>query len=114
MRSFPRFVRVFIAGSFLLLSACASQPPASAPQLVVMVSIDQLRADRLDPELPGGLGRLAREGFVYTNATLDHGLTNTCPGHVVMSSGLNPGKTGIPGNSSVSYTHLTLPTILRV
>ena len=103
MRSFPRFIRVFIIGSFLLLSACASQPPASAPQLVVMVSIDQLRADRLDPELPGGLGRLAREGFVYTNATLDHGLTNTCPGHVVMSSGLNPGKTGIPGNSYIDH-----------
>ena len=68
-----------------------------------MISVDQLRADRLDDSLPGGLGRLAREGYVYTEATLDHGLTNTCPGHIVMSTGLNPGRTGIPGNSYIDH-----------
>ena len=41
---------------------------------VLVVSIDQLRGDRLDPELPGGLGRLAREGRVYRDAVLDHAI----------------------------------------
>jgi len=103
MSLFSRFISVLIIFPVLLLTACSTHSPSPEPQLVVMVSIDQLRADRLDPELPGGLGRLAREGFVFTNATLDHGLTNTCPGHVVMSSGRNPGKTGIPGNSYIDH-----------
>ena len=62
-----------------------------------------MRPDRLSDELPGGLGRLMREGFVYGNATLDHGLTNTCPGHIVMSTGLNPSNTGIPSNSYIDH-----------
>ena len=34
--------------------------PASAPGLVLLLAIDQLRPDRLSPEQPGGLGRLQR------------------------------------------------------
>ena len=76
---------------------------AEQPALVVIVGVDQLRPDRLNRELPGGLGRLMREGYVYTRATLDHGLTSTCPGHVVISTGVNPGRAGIPDNSYIDH-----------
>lgn len=72
------------------------------PSLVVMIAIDQLRRDRLTGSFKGGLGRLFKEGRVFTEATLDHGITNTCPGHSVMLTGMNPGKAGIPGNTYVN------------
>jgi hypothetical protein len=79
------------------------KPSLDKPSLVVILAVDQLRADRLTADLPGGLGRLVREGYVFEQATLDHGLTNTCPGHVVMSTGMNPTKTGIPGNNYIDH-----------
>lgn len=81
----------------------ASGTTAAEPRLVVIIGVDQLRPDRLSPDMPGGIGRLLREGFVFSDATLDHGLTNTCPGHIVMSTGVNPGKAGIPGNSYIDH-----------
>ncbi|MGI9323059.1 MAG: alkaline phosphatase family protein, partial [Pseudomonadales bacterium] len=74
---------------------------ALQPKLILLLAVDQLRADRLTDKLPGGLGRLVREGFVYDNATLNHAMTSTCPGHVVMTTGVNPSKAGIAGNSYV-------------
>ncbi len=87
--------------------ALAAAPAASAgpapsaepePRLVLVLAIDQLRRDRLDPALPGGLGRLAREGRVYTNGVLDHARTETCPGHASIATGRHPGPAGVPGN----------------
>lgn len=72
--------------------------PETEPALVVMIAVDQLRRDRLDPTLPGGLGRLAREGRVFSEALLDHGMTETCPGHATMLTGRHPGAAGLPGN----------------
>lgn len=85
--------------------APATAPGASAqagpPRLVLLLVVDQLRADRLDPALPGGLGRLAREGRVFVDALLDHADTETCPGHVAAATGRHPGPAGIPGNRFV-------------
>ncbi len=75
------------------------QPEREAPALVLVLVIDQLRPDRLSAELPGGLGQLAREGRVYTEASLDHAITETCPGHAVVLTGRHPGSLGVPGNS---------------
>ena len=72
------------------------------PRLVILLAVDQLRRDRLVDSLPGGLGQLLREGRVYRDAALNHGLTNTCPGHVVMLTGVNPGKAGVVGNSFIN------------
>jgi hypothetical protein len=69
--------------------------------LIVLLAIDQLRPDRLTEELPGGLGRLLREGRVFSDASLAHAHTETCPGHVTMLSGRHPGPSGIPGNAFV-------------
>ena len=80
----------------------------SKPALVLLIAIDQLRNDRIDASLPGGLGKLAREGKMYTDASLDHGLTSTCPGHAVIMTGVNPSKAGIPGNYYIDTASWTL------
>lgn len=76
----------------------AAAPGDERPALVVLLVVDQLTRARLDPALPGGLGRLLREGRVHVDATLAHGITETCPGHAAIATGLHPGHAGIPGN----------------
>jgi predicted AlkP superfamily pyrophosphatase or phosphodiesterase len=81
------------------LSLVAAPPPR--PKLVVVISIDQFSADllaRCGKDLPGGLGRLRREGVWFTDAYQAHGITETGPGHSVLLSGRYPGHTGIPEN----------------
>ncbi|MDH3686275.1 MAG: alkaline phosphatase family protein [Myxococcales bacterium] len=92
----------------LAVGATAESPVADpaaaapdAPRLVVVLAIDQLRADRLTEQSQAGLGRLVREGRVYENAALEHALTETCPGHVTMSTGRHPAAAGIPANTLV-------------
>lgn len=85
-------------------SAIAQRVPPSgrAPNLVVFIAVDQMRADyfeRFLPQLSGGLGRLYRGGAVFTNAYQDHAITETAPGHSVMLSGRFPAHTGIVTNS---------------
>jgi predicted AlkP superfamily pyrophosphatase or phosphodiesterase len=86
-------------GLALLLPRCAQGE--EPPRLVLLLSVDQLRRDRIDSELPGGLGLLAREGRLYTEAVLDHAMTETCAGHATMLTGRHPGPAGVPGNRFV-------------
>lgn len=72
-----------------------------APKLLVVISVDQLSAEliqRWGPELPGGLGRLYREGCNFLAAYHDHGVTETGPGHAVLLTGRHPRHTGIVAN----------------
>ncbi|HTF34539.1 MAG TPA: alkaline phosphatase family protein [Myxococcota bacterium] len=71
------------------------------PRLVLLLAVDQLRPDRLSTALPGGLGRLMREGRVFADAALEHADTETCPGHTTMLTGRHPGPAGIPSNEFV-------------
>ena len=85
--------------ALLTLSLVATPPPR--PKLVVVISIDQFSADllaRCGKNLPGGLGRLEREGVWFTDAYQAHGITETGPGHSVLLSGRYPSHTGIPEN----------------
>ena len=82
-----------------LVPALVAAPPR--PKLVVVISIDQFSADlmaRCAKDLPGGLGRLQREGVWFTDAYQAHGVTETAPGHSVLLSGRYPMHTGIPEN----------------
>lgn len=76
-------------------------PAAGPPRLVLVVAVDQLRRDRVGAELPGGLGRLVREGASFPEAALAHAVTETCPGHATLLTGLVPARTGVPSNSFV-------------
>jgi len=83
-----------------LAMALAAAPPAR-PKLVVVVSVDQLSAElmsRWAKDLPGGLGRLWRDGAVFQDAYHDHAATETGPGHSVLLTGRHPWHTGIPAN----------------
>jgi predicted AlkP superfamily pyrophosphatase or phosphodiesterase len=83
-------------------AAPASSPGPVRPRLAVLLVIDQLRPDALDAaSLPGGLGRLVRDGRVFSAAAHDHGLTETCPGHVALGTGRHPGPAGIPSNEYI-------------
>jgi hypothetical protein len=92
--------------SLLVLVACASvaraqnAATAARPRLVVLIAIDQFRADYLERfgALPGGLGRLSRGGAWFTNAHHDHAITETAPGHATLLSGRFPRSTGIMMN----------------
>lgn len=89
---------IFAAGVALWTGGAVASTEAETPRLVLVIAIDQLRLDRLDAALPGGLGRLAREGRVYTEGTLDHANSATCPGHTSIVAGRHPGPSGVPGN----------------
>jgi predicted AlkP superfamily pyrophosphatase or phosphodiesterase len=73
------------------------------PRLVVLLVIDQMRAEflpRLLPWLPGGgFRRLWDEGAVYRNCRIPYAATLTGPGHATLSTGANPWLHGIVGNA---------------
>lgn len=71
---------------------------STTPSLVVLITIDQFRADYLDRypgQLTGGLARLAKQGARFDNAHHDHAITETAPGHATLLSGRFPRSTGI-------------------
>ena len=74
---------------------------AAKPTLVVMVLVDQLRADILDNYgdlFTGGFKRLRDNGYSYVNATHDHAATETAPGHATLATGTYPSRHGIVSN----------------
>lgn len=82
--------------------ACFAQAPK--PKLVVIVVIDQFRADylsRFRTDYTGGLDRMLREGANYTNAHYEHVPTVTAVGHSIIASGAMPAVSGIVSNSWV-------------
>jgi predicted AlkP superfamily pyrophosphatase or phosphodiesterase len=105
-----RFVR--FASAVLLLpllgrAVRAEEPQvAPPPRLVVLVVVDQLRADFLDRfgarlrtyGANDGFRRLAREGAHFTDCRLDHAGTFTGPGHATIATGAQPSAHGIVGN----------------
>ncbi len=85
-------------------SATRAEPaavPRPRPTLVVVVTVDQCRADYLErwrSQLTGGLAWLLDHGAVFTDAYQDHAMTETAPGHATILSGRNPHSTGIVRN----------------
>ncbi len=75
--------------------------PLDSPRLVILISIDQMRADyfeRFEKEFTGGLRRLYREGRVYTQADLNYASSETGPGHATLATGSYPRTHGILAN----------------
>ena len=92
----------------VVLLGCRSLDDASQtePTLAIILVVDQLRADlldRYDPLFVGGLRRLRDEGYRFTNATHDHAMTATAPGHATLATGVYPSRHGIVGNSWQEY-----------
>lgn len=92
----------------LLLAVSAFAAPVK-PRLVVLISIDQFRADYLarfsdlflpveGPQGVGGFRWLMERGAYHTDAHHDHYPLFTGPGHSIHFTGAPPYKTGIVGN----------------
>jgi len=97
------FLPLFLALTLLLPPTRANDDQTrKRPNLLIVISVDMLSADimeRYGRNLPGGLGRLQREGVVFENAYHEHAFTETGPGHSVLLSGRHPASTGITENS---------------
>ena len=93
-------VSVWVAAAIAAAHGLAGPARAAEPpiRLVLVIAVDQLRPDRIDESLPGGFGRLVREGRFFVDAALEHGMTETCPGHATMLTGHHPAAAGISAN----------------
>jgi len=83
--------------------ATASPPPATTtPRLVVLISIDQFRAnyiERYQSQWTRGLHRLVTTGAFYPLAAYPYAVTKTCAGHSTISTGTFPWTHGMIDNA---------------
>jgi predicted AlkP superfamily pyrophosphatase or phosphodiesterase len=106
---FSELLAIFAA---LALPAVAQvAPPAASskvaktparPKLVVLLVVDQMRADYVDKfrdHWTGGLKRLIVEGAWFRDAAYPYAATETCVGHSTISTGAFPSTHGMVGNS---------------
>lgn len=84
--------------------SASGTPPAAdqdGPRLVVLLVVDQLRADlldRYDDLFTGGFRRLRDGGFRFTGGAHDHAGTETAPGHATLATGVVPARHGVVAN----------------
>lgn len=82
--------------------AHATRPPSAGVTLVVLIAVDQMRADylsRFASQWTGGFARIYRGGTVFEHGEQDHAATETAPGHSTMLSGRYPTHTGVALNA---------------
>jgi predicted AlkP superfamily pyrophosphatase or phosphodiesterase len=75
--------------------------PAQTPRLVVILVVDQLRADyvpQYGDHWTRGLRRLLDTGASFPLAAYPYALTVTCAGHATISTGMLPSRHGMIGN----------------
>ncbi|HYN07423.1 MAG TPA: alkaline phosphatase family protein [Vicinamibacterales bacterium] len=102
------------AGSTPAVTAAnQTQTRADPPRLVVLVVVDQFRADY--PQMYGqqwkhGLRRLFDRGAVFRHAAYQYGGSVTCPGHSTIGTGTLPFVHGMISNNW--YDRATRRTIL--
>src|SRR5215470_4684156 len=86
--------------AFLLCAA--GLRAAEKPSLVVVISVDQMRADYLERFRPyfgkDGFNRFLEGGAVFTQAHHRHSYTETAPGHAAIGTGLDPRHNGVLSN----------------
>lgn len=95
-----------VAATLPVAAPGQASPRHERPSLLVLIAVDQMTPvyfDRYAVEFTGGLGRLYRNGVVFTDARQDHAITETAPGHSTLLSGRPPASTGIVSN------HLGVP-----
>jgi predicted AlkP superfamily pyrophosphatase or phosphodiesterase len=98
------FLLVGVGGNRWLLAAeTTPADEVAAPRLVVVLVIDQLRADYLvrfrDRFGPDGFNRLLREGANFVSCFYPYAHTVTGAGHATLATGTTPDRHGIAGNA---------------
>ena len=75
---------------------------AARPKLVVVIVIDQMRADYIEKfrgQWTGGLKRLVEQGAWFREAAYPYAATETCVGHATISTGALPATSGMVANA---------------
>lgn len=80
----------------------AGHGASTGPRLVLVLVLDQFRADYLDRFLPrfgqDGFKRLLRDGTYFTGCAYPYAFTETAPGHATIATGTTPDRHGIVAN----------------
>jgi predicted AlkP superfamily pyrophosphatase or phosphodiesterase len=102
-------IALVVAGSFAAQTPASPQAsrPANAPKLIVVLVLDQFRADYIDlygRQWTKGLRRLVDRGAVFTQAAYPYATTLTCAGHATMATGAFPAVHGMSGNDFYDRT----------
>ncbi|NOY07099.1 MAG: alkaline phosphatase family protein [Chlorobi bacterium] len=101
--SLSRRITVLFLTLFIWAVAVSAQHERNGVKLVVVIAIDQFRADYLTrfakSYSDSGFKLLMRRGAWFTNARFEHANTSTAPGHATISTGCYAGNSGIVGNS---------------
>ena len=84
---------------------------ATAPRAIVLVTIDTLRADRLNSQAMPALSRFAAGGLRFDHARTTAPLT--LPAHTSILTGLLPPAHGVRENGATTPGHPTIATLLR-
>jgi predicted AlkP superfamily pyrophosphatase or phosphodiesterase len=82
--------------------ATKSAKSPAKPKLVVLLVVDQMRADYVDKfrfQWSGGLKRLVEEGAWFRDAAYPYAATETCVGHATISTGAFPATHGMVANA---------------
>jgi predicted AlkP superfamily pyrophosphatase or phosphodiesterase len=106
-----RTIAVFLLLALVILFSpianAQSKPPSALmspakPKLVVLLVVDQMRADYVEKFLTqwtGGLKRLVEEGAWFRDAAYPYAATETCVGHSTISTGAFPATHGMVANA---------------
>jgi len=95
------FIAVLFTSLLLPVFASAAKSEPSDIRLVVVLVVDQFRADYLERYrggLSAGLERLAEKGVIFAQGYHAHAVTSTGPGHATIATGSFPRNSGIIGN----------------
>lgn len=91
-----------LAVATILLAMSVLLAAADPPRLVVVIVVDQMRADyveRFAGDWSSGLKRLVDRGAWFTNAAYPYLTTVTCAGHATIATGAYPHTHGIFQNT---------------
>lgn len=115
----PPLTRSVLAGCLLALAHASvalpasrgePAPPDSRPSLVVVITVDQFRADYLarfrEHWAPGGVRLLLEQGAQFTDCRYRHAVTKTAAGHAVVLTGVHADVHGIINNAWVDRASL--------
>lgn len=94
--------RAFLVGVVAVLLCTCVAAGDTAPRLVLLITIDQLRGDmpwRFRQRFgPDGFAYLMDRGTAYTDAHYQHATTFTAVGHATLVTGGNAAQHGLAGN----------------
>jgi len=98
----PAFLVAQTASANRIAHQSAATVVPARPKLVVLLVVDQMRADYVDKfqgQWTGGLKRMLQEGAWFREAAYPYAATETCVGHATISTGALPTTHGMIANA---------------